>query len=133
MGRGPVTNAQLGRDEGHPDEPAVHVSWHEADAFARSVGARLPSEHEWEHAAVLGLLDGVGAVWEWTASEFAGYPGFAAYPYREYSEVFFGRGYRVLRGGSWATAPEVKSPSFRNWDLPERKQIFSGLRLVWER
>jgi iron(II)-dependent oxidoreductase len=69
-------------------------------------------------------------VWEWTASEFAGYPGFAAHPYREYSEVFFGKGHRVLRGGSWAASPRVASKTFRNWDLPERRQIFSGLRLA---
>jgi iron(II)-dependent oxidoreductase len=69
-------------------------------------------------------------VWEWTQSTFRGYPGFVAYPYREYSEVFFGDGYRVLRGGSWATHPRVASTTFRNWDLPQRRQIFSGLRLA---
>ena len=53
-----------------------------------------------------------GSVWQWTASEFTGYPGFAAHPYREYSEVFFDRGYRVLRGGSWATpAPSPRRRS----------------------
>ena len=62
--------------------------------------------------------------------DFAGYPGFRAFPYREYSEVFFGDGYRVLRGGSWATQPIAARTSFRNWDLPERRQIFSGLRLA---
>ena len=75
-------------------------------------------------------LDGVGQVWEWTASRFGGYPGFVAHPYREYSEVFFGDGYRVLRGGSWATHPRSPPPTFRNWDLPERRQIFAGLRLA---
>jgi iron(II)-dependent oxidoreductase len=119
-------------DGGHPDEPVLHVSWFEADAFARSHGARLPTESEWERAATSTQLDGTGLTWEWTATEFSGYPGFAAHPYREYSEVFFGRGYRVLRGGSWATAPEVATPTFRNWDLPERRQIFSGVRLVRE-
>ena len=77
-----------------------------------------------------GPLAGVGQVWEWTASPFGGYPGFVAYPYREYSEVFFGDGYRVLRGGSWATAPRVATRTFRNWDLPQRRQIFSGVRLA---
>jgi iron(II)-dependent oxidoreductase len=115
-----------------PQAPVMHVSWFEAGAFARSQDARLPTEAEWERAAASDQLDGTGHVWEWTASEFAGYPGFAAHPYREYSEVFFDRGYRVLRGGSWATAPEVATATFRNWDLPERRQIFSGLRLVWE-
>ncbi len=113
-----------------PDAPVCHVSWFEADAFARSCGARLPTEHEWEKASASGQLDVHGHVWEWTASPFLGYPGFTAYPYREYSEVFFGPEYRVLRGGCWATHPRVASPTFRNWDLPQRRQIFSGLRLA---
>jgi iron(II)-dependent oxidoreductase len=70
----------------------------------------------------------IGDVWEWTASEFLPYAGFEAFPYPEYSEVHFGKGYRVLRGGSWATAPIVARSTFRNWDLPERRQIFAGLR-----
>ncbi len=114
-----------------PHAPVVHVSWFEAAAFARAHGARLPTEVEWEKAATSDQLEGVGEVWEWTASEFTGYPGFVAYPYREYSEVFFDRGYYVLRGGSWASSDEVVSPTFRNWDLPARRQIFSGLRLAW--
>ena len=89
-----------------PELPVMHVSWFEADAFARWRGARLPSEAEWERAAAMagderGHLDQldfgpgpagpfVGDCWEWTASEFEGYPGFEAYPYPEYSEVFFG-------------------------------------------
>jgi iron(II)-dependent oxidoreductase len=71
-------------------------------------------------------------VWEWTSSHFLPYPGFSAYPYREYSEVFFGNTYRVLRGGSWATHPRVATTTFRNWDLPIRRQIFAGLRLARE-
>ena len=110
--------------------PVCHVSWFEADAFARSCGARLPTEFEWERASTSGQLDGAGHVWEWTSSPFAAYPGFVAYPYPEYSEVFFGQDYRVLRGGCWATHPRVASPTFRNWDLPQRRQIFSGLRLA---
>jgi iron(II)-dependent oxidoreductase len=70
----------------------------------------------------------MGDVWEWTASEFHAYPGFEAFPYPEYSEVHFGKGYRVLRGGSWATATIVARNSFRNWDLPQRRQIFAGFR-----
>jgi gamma-glutamyl hercynylcysteine S-oxide synthase len=124
--------------DGHPAAAVCHVSWFEADAFARAHDARLPTEAEWERAATWGceqdgtadapgepgLLAGVGEVWEWTASPFV------AHPYREYSEVFFGRDYRVLRGASWATDPRVASVTFRNWDLPIRRQIFSGLRLA---
>ena len=113
-----------------PDHPVVHISWEEANAFAAWAGKRLPTEFEWEAAA--DRLDGVGQVWEWTSSHFHAYEGFAAFPYREYSEVFFGDEYRVLRGGSWATHPSVARRSFRNWDLPQRRQIFSGLRCARE-
>lgn len=74
----------------------------------------------------------IGDVWEWTSTPFAAYPGFRAFPYREYSEVFFGERYRVLRGGSWATQPIAIRTTFRNWDLPQRRQIFSGFRLAWD-
>jgi iron(II)-dependent oxidoreductase len=158
-----------------PDRPVVHISWFEADAFARAHDGRLPTEAEWEKAATwdqeqgralinpwgdgptvpgehanvdqlqggtvaagsypagaspYGCLGMIGDVWEWTASEFDGYPGFVPYPYREYSEVFFRAGYRTLRGGSWATRPRVGSASFRNWDYPQRRQIFAGLRIA---
>jgi iron(II)-dependent oxidoreductase len=120
---------------GHPEAPVCHVSWFEADAFARAHGARLPTETEWERAATWTQqaseeMAGVGRVWEWTCSHFHGYPGFVPYPYREYSQVFFGDSYRVLRGGSWATHPRVARVSFRNWDLPQRRQIFAGVRLA---
>ena len=129
IARRPVSAAEL-VGQGSAEAPACHVSWHEADEFARDRGARLPTEAEWEHAARLGLLGDTGLVWEWTASEFTGYPGFVAHPYREYSEVFFDSGYRVLRGGAWTTHPRIATHTFRNWDLPERKQIFAGVRLV---
>jgi len=117
---------------GHPDAPACHVSWFEADAFARAHQARLPTEAEWERAATSRQLAGVGLVWEWTSSNFLPYPGFRAHPYREYSEVFFGERYRVLRGSSWATDRRLATTTFRNWDLPQRRQIFAGLRLARE-
>lgn len=134
------------------DEPVLHVSAHEADAFARWRGARLPTEAEWERAAAahptddpvlggttfgpapVGTGDGTdvrgltGDAWEWTSSAFTAYPGFVPFPYPEYSEVFFDRGYRALRGGSWATAPCLARRTFRNWDRPERRQIFAGFR-----
>jgi iron(II)-dependent oxidoreductase len=70
----------------------------------------------------------IGDAWEWTASDFRAYPGFEAFPYGEYSEVFFGREYKVLRGGSWATHPLAVRNTFRNWDFPIRRQIFAGFR-----
>lgn len=115
---------------GEPRAAACHLSWFEADAFARAHEAALPSEAQWERAAKAGALQAIGQVWEWTGSWFGGYPGFRAHPYREYSEVFFGESYRVLRGGSWATSERVATVSFRNWDLPERRQIFAGVRLA---
>jgi gamma-glutamyl hercynylcysteine S-oxide synthase len=119
---------RAGRND--PGACLCHVSWFEADALARASGARLPTETEWETAARARALAAVGLVWEWTSSVFTGFPGFRAHPYREYSEVFFDRGYRVLRGSSWATHERVASNTFRNWDLPERLQIFAGVRLA---
>jgi iron(II)-dependent oxidoreductase len=127
-GGGWVLTRMGGRDPINPAHPVLHVSWHEADALARWAGKRLPSEYEWEAARP--RLAGVGQAWEWTSSDFLPYPGFEAFPYPEYSEVFFGDEYKVLRGASWATHPEVARPSFRNWDLPQRRQIFAGIRLA---
>ena len=82
--------------------------------------ADAPSDH--------GAVQMLGDVWEWTSSTLEGYPGFEAFPYPEYSQVFFGEGYPVLRGGSWASRRNVIRTSFRNWDLAERRQIFAGIR-----
>jgi gamma-glutamyl hercynylcysteine S-oxide synthase len=79
-------------------------------------------------ASPLGVHQLIGDVWEWTSSDFHGYPGFGAFPYREYSEVFFGPKYKVLRGGSFGTDAAACRGTFRNWDYPVRRQIFSGFR-----
>ncbi len=79
-------------------------------------------------ASPLGVHQLVGDVWEWISSGWSGYPGFVAFPYREYSEVFFGGDYRVLRGGSFGTDPAACRATFRNWDHPIRRQIFTGFR-----
>ena len=81
-----------------------------------------------ENVSPIGCYGMIGDVWEWTSSDFRGYPGFRSFPYREYSEEFFGSEYKVLRGGSWATRPGAIRNTFRNWDYPIRRQIFSGFR-----
>ncbi|MFG3659029.1 ergothioneine biosynthesis protein EgtB [Streptomyces sp. NPDC047706] len=81
-----------------------------------------------EGESPLGVRQLIGDVWEWTASDFQPYPGFRAFPYKEYSEVFFGSEHKVLRGGSFAVDQVACRGTFRNWDYPIRRQIFSGFR-----
>ena len=159
-----------------PDHPVTGVSWHEAEAFARFAGKRLPTEAEWEKAAswdpqakqkrrfawgdelpayergasaanvnlvnwgttpvgafaagrsAYGGMDMTGNVWEWTATGFDGYPGFRAFPYAEYSELWFDGDHRVLKGGSWATRAELSRCSFRNFWRPRFRIAFAGFR-----
>jgi len=81
-----------------------------------------------EGGSPLGVRQLIGDVWEWTSSDFHGYPGFAVFPYPEYSKVFFGPDYKVLRGGSFGTDTTAIRGTFRNWDYPIRRQIFAGFR-----
>lgn len=160
-----------------PHRPALHVNWHEADAYCRWARRRLPTEVEWEVAAsaapaaeggclskqkrrfpwgdtspvpgqanldwqALGCLDVaalpegdspfgcrqmIGNVWEWTASDFLPYPGFAADPYRDYSVPWFAT-HKVLRGGCWATRSRLLRNTWRNFYRPDRRDIWAGFR-----
>ncbi|MFI1971787.1 ergothioneine biosynthesis protein EgtB [Streptomyces cinnamoneus] len=115
-----------GRSRRHPwgdeDPSPEHANLGQRHLRPAPVGAYAAG------ASPLGVRQLIGDVWEWTASDFLPYPGFRAFPYREYSEVFFGDRYKVLRGGSFAVDPVACRGTFRNWDLPVRRQIFSGFR-----
>jgi ergothioneine biosynthesis protein EgtB len=115
-----------------PDTPVTHVSYYEADAFARWAGKHLPSEAEWEIAARLGLIDDAfGSVWQWTRSAYLAYPGYRAADdaLGEYNGKFM-INQMVLRGGSRATPAGHSRPSYRNFFYPPARWQFSGLRLV---
>lgn len=110
------------------EEAACHLTQHEALAWCRWAGRRLPSEVEWERAAITGgAAFRWGDVWEWTASPFAPYPGFRAHPYRDYSAPWFDDR-PVLRGASFMTQPRLRHPRYRNYFPPERNDVPAGLR-----
>jgi len=106
------------------DDPptALHANLDQLAFGTAPVGAHP------RNVSPIGCVDMIGNVWEWTASDFVPWPGYETFPYPEYSEAFFGSRFRVLRGGSWATRPGAIRGTFRNWDFPIRRQIFSGFR-----
>jgi gamma-glutamyl hercynylcysteine S-oxide synthase len=108
-------------------ESAVHLSWHEAQAYCQWAGRRLPTEAEWECAAMSEKGFSWGQVWEWTASEFQPYQGFCAHPYRDYSAPWFGS-HKVLRGACAYTLPIMQHPKYRNYFLAQRSDLFAGFR-----
>jgi ergothioneine biosynthesis protein EgtB len=128
--RGGVLQQRFGRLVRVPlAQPALHVSWYEADAWCRWAGRRLPTEVEWEAAALAGASRGHrwGEVWEWTATTFRPYPGFSPDPPRERSQRAFGS-HKVLRGASFATPGRLRHPKYRRFEMPQRDDLFSGFR-----
>jgi iron(II)-dependent oxidoreductase len=115
-----------GRARGRPwgdAEPTPQRATLDQLAFGPAPAGALPAG-----ASAYGVLGMMGDGWEWTSSRFEAYPGFIAFPYPQYSEVFFRGDFRVLRGGSWATRPSMARNSFRNWDHPQRRQLFTSFR-----
>jgi iron(II)-dependent oxidoreductase len=112
-----------------PSQPAMHVSWWEADAWCRWAGRRLPAEVEWELAAHTAARRGFywGDVWEWVGTTFGPYPGFSPDPWQQYSQPCFGT-HKVLRGASFATRSRMKNPKHRSFRLPGRDDAFCGFR-----
>jgi len=113
---------------------SLRYPWGDADPTAdvANLGQRhlqpAPAGSYPAGAAPSGARQLIGDVWEWTASDFLPYPGFVAWPYKEYSEVFWGPDYKVLRGGAFSADPVACRGTFRNWDYPIRRQIFAGFR-----
>lgn len=118
----PTTGAAQRWPWGDDEPTAVHANLGQRHLGPAPVGAYPLG------VSPLGCHQMVGDVWEWTATDFGPHPGFVAFPYDEYSAVFHGHEYKVLRGGSWATHPSACRTTFRNWDLPIRRQIFAGFR-----
>ncbi len=133
------------------DFPVMGISYYEAEAYARYRGGRLLTELEWEHLAQRfgddahldcdvpravrngsQPTDVIGNVWEWTADWFEAREGFSPYPYEGYSAPYFNATHRTMRGGSFATAPRIATSSFRNWYVPESRQLFVGVRVAYD-